>query len=80
MQAKPKINLYNIQVAKNPIHILAPQKSFTNVKIVLFSSLAITTMASIGQAVFAFDSKTSFADSQTQSSSISSSSRLKVSR
>jgi hypothetical protein len=78
MQNKPKLNLYDIQVARNNNHILAPQKSVSTIKIVLFSVLAITTLASIGQSFSAFDSKTSFADSQSKTSSISSSSRSRI--
>jgi hypothetical protein len=80
MQNKPKINLYDIQVSRNTNHVLAPQKSISSIKIVLFSVLALTTLASIGQSFSAFDSKNSFADSQPKTSSISSSSRSRVAK
>ena len=78
MQSKPQINLYDIQVSRNVNHALVPQKSISSLKIVLFSILAVTTLASISQSFFAFDSKVGFADSQSKSSLVSSSQRSKI--
>jgi hypothetical protein len=80
MRNKPKINLYDIQVTKTTNHVLIPQKSVSKIKIVLFSVLAITTITSITQSIFAFDTKVSLADSNSQTSSISSSYRSKTSK
>lgn len=78
MQYKPKINLYDIQVSRNIKHALASQKSISSVKVFLFSILAITTFASIGQSIFTLDSKTSLADSQLKTNFTSNSSNSKI--
>ena len=80
MQNKPKINLYNVSVSKNTNKFLVPKKSITSVKIALFSLLVFTALLSVGQSVLLINSKTSFADSNTLSSSISVSSRSIIHR
>ena len=80
MQNRSKLNLYDIQIAKTNIKAFAPRKSVLKIKIALFSLLALTSIISVGQSLITFDSKTSFANSSTQTSSISSSSSNKVTK
>lgn len=78
MQNKSKINLYNIVLSKKSTQAFGAQKSVVNIKILLFTLLAITSLASIGQSLSTFDSKTSLANSNTNFSIISSTSRSKI--
>jgi hypothetical protein len=73
MQNKTKINLYDIKVAKGTSKVFIKKKHITKIKTALFTLLAVTSILSIAQSVFLFNSKTSYADTVQQPSSISSS-------